>query len=71
MAGGVFGGWKKYSRSQEKRQRNSWWRDHGGVVRGLIKYYGLYFATHNLIIASSIEENTNRRFQETLLNVYI
>jgi hypothetical protein len=28
----VFGGEKKYSRCQEKRHQDSWWRDHGGVV---------------------------------------
>jgi hypothetical protein len=32
MTGGVFGGENKYSRCQEKRHQNSWWRDHGGVV---------------------------------------
>jgi hypothetical protein len=32
MTGGVFGGEKKYSRCQEKRHQDSWWRDHGGVV---------------------------------------
>jgi hypothetical protein len=32
MAGGLFGGWRKYSCCQGKRHQNSWWRGHGGLV---------------------------------------